>query len=318
LTRGIPRPMPGPESLPADPEADYDLLEQQADALLSGERSFLANTSNFAAFVYTSLPRVNWAGFYFPHPDALVLGPFGGRPACTRLPSGRGVCGKAFQSGRTVIVDDVSRFADHIVCDSASQSEIVIPLLKNGGIYGVFDIDAPVKARFTERDREGIERLVQRFLDCTAIPEQFRGHLDGGTHVGERIDIQTCRDHHVVLQYLIDDINEAQTPAKLNELLFRFRSVLLTHLRLEDGWLYPRLQASENVFIREKATRYRDQMGGLRGQFMDMWRRWSPDGAIAGDEAGFRNDWGAFAAAFEQRVHAEDSDLYAAAESDIN
>ena len=316
MKRGIPRPMP--ESSPAAGEADYDLLEQQVDALLAGERSFLANTSNFAAFMYTSLPQVNWAGFYFPHPGALVLGPFGGRPACTRLPSGRGVCGKAFETGRTVIVDDVSKFADHIVCDSASQSELVVPLLKNDGIYGVFDIDAPVKMRFTERDRDGIERLVLRFLDRTPIPEQFRVHLEGTAHIAERIDIQTCRDHHVVLQYLIDDINEAKTPQKLGELLFRFKSVLLTHLRLEDGWLYPRLQESENVFIREKALRYHDQMGGLRRQFMTMWRRWSAEGAIEKDEPAFRKEWTAFAVAFEQRVHAEDGDLYAAAEADIS
>lgn len=143
----------------------YDLLERQVRELLSGESDFVANAANFAAFVYHELPQVNWAGFYFIAPsNELLLGPFCGRPACTRLPSGRGVCGAAFTRAASVVVDDVRAFADHIVCDSASRSEIVVPLFRaDGTIYGVFDVDSPETGRFAEGDREGIERLVNAF-----------------------------------------------------------------------------------------------------------------------------------------------------------
>jgi L-methionine (R)-S-oxide reductase len=144
---------------------DYDLLVAQVTALLADENDFIANAANFAAFIYHEVPDVNWAGFYFPVPSGeLVLGPFNGRPACTRLPRGRGVCGAAFTSGETIVVDDVHAFADHIVCDSASASEIVVPLRSGERITGVFDIDSPRVARFTAQDRRGIERLVQAFL----------------------------------------------------------------------------------------------------------------------------------------------------------
>jgi GAF domain-containing protein len=152
---------------------DYGLLEQQAASLLEDERDFIANAANFAAFVYGSLPLINWAGFYFPDERGLVLGPFGGKPACTRLPAGRGVCGRSFETAETVIVDDVNAFTDHIVCDSASQSEIVIPLRKGDTIYGVFDIDSPLTARFSEADAAGLERLVARFMEFTPIPERY-------------------------------------------------------------------------------------------------------------------------------------------------
>lgn len=144
---------------------DYDLLAAQAQNLLAGEPSFLANAANFASFVYHELPELNWAGFYFVEENGdLVLGPFNGRPACTRLPQGRGVCGSAFTRNETVVVRDVHAFADHIVCDSASQSEIVVPLQDGDRVYGVFDIDSPVTGRFSDRDRAGIERLVEVFL----------------------------------------------------------------------------------------------------------------------------------------------------------
>jgi len=148
---------------------DYALLEQQVVALLADERDVIANCANFAAFIYHEVPVLNWAGFYFPAPFGLVLGPFAGRPACTRLPTGKGVCGAAFESGRTQVVPDVDAFADHIVCDSASKSEIVIPLIVDGKKLGVFDIDAPVLDRFSETDREGLERLVARFLEATPL-----------------------------------------------------------------------------------------------------------------------------------------------------
>ncbi len=147
---------------------NYDLLVAQVTALLADETDFIANAANFAAFIYTEVPELNWAGFYFPAPSGdLVLGPFNGRPACTRLPKGRGVCGAAFTSGETVVVDDVHAFADHIVCDSASLSEIVVPLRSGNEITGVFDIDSPRVARFTAEDHAGIERLVQVFLNAS-------------------------------------------------------------------------------------------------------------------------------------------------------
>jgi L-methionine (R)-S-oxide reductase len=143
----------------------YELLEQQVRALLAGESDFVANAGNFAAFLYHELPDVNWAGFYLAMPEGLVLGPFAGRPACTRLPPGRGVCGAAAARRATVVVDDVEAFPDHIVCDTASRSEIVVPLLVAGEFFGVFDCDSPIRARFTENDREGIERLVRAFSE---------------------------------------------------------------------------------------------------------------------------------------------------------
>jgi L-methionine (R)-S-oxide reductase len=147
---------------------DYDLLVAQITALLGDERDFIANAANFAAFIYNEVPELNWAGFYFAAPSGdLVLGPFNGRPACTRLAKGRGVCGAAFALGETVVVDDVHAFADHIVCDSASASEIVVPLRSGNEITGVFDVDSPRVARFTAEDRAGIERLVQVFLNAS-------------------------------------------------------------------------------------------------------------------------------------------------------
>jgi L-asparaginase II/putative methionine-R-sulfoxide reductase with GAF domain len=142
----------------------YDLLERQVRALLDGERNAVANAANFAAFVYQEVPDLNWAGFYFAEPSGdLVLGPFGGPPACTRLPHGRGVCGAAFLRRGTVVVDDVAAFEDHIVCDSASRSEMVVPFFSRGAVAGVFDVDSPRIARFNSADRAGIERLVAAF-----------------------------------------------------------------------------------------------------------------------------------------------------------
>jgi L-methionine (R)-S-oxide reductase len=144
---------------------DYELLLAQADALLADEDDFIANAANFAAFVYHEIPQINWAGFYFPTPSGeLVLGPFNGRPACTRLPKGRGVCGSAFGCGQVVVIDDVHQFPDHIECDRASASEMVVPLMGHNGPFGVFDLDSPVLARFTAADQTGIVRLVERFV----------------------------------------------------------------------------------------------------------------------------------------------------------
>jgi GAF domain-containing protein len=144
----------------------FDRLEQQVRALFDGESDFVANAGNFAALIYDELPDVNWAGFYLATPSGeLLLGPFAGRPACTRIPHGRGVCGAAATKRATLVVDDVDAFADHIVCDSASRSEIVLPILRDGELFGVFDVDSPVVARFTAGDRAGLERLVRAFSE---------------------------------------------------------------------------------------------------------------------------------------------------------
>ena len=156
---------------------DYALLEAQLVALLAGELDELANFANFASFMYHEIPDLNWAGFYFADETGeLVLGPFNGRPACTRLPAGRGVCGAAFTSGETTVVDDVHAFADHIVCDSASASEIVVPLRDAHGIYGVFDIDSPNGARFGAADRVGIESLISVLERRVPVRPSFLGH----------------------------------------------------------------------------------------------------------------------------------------------
>jgi L-methionine (R)-S-oxide reductase len=149
--------------------ADYDQLERQVRELLAGETDFVANAGNFAALVYHELPGVNWAGFYLAAPSGeLVLGPFAGRPACTRLPAGRGVCGAAATKRATLVVDDVGAFADHIVCDTASRSEIAVPLVRGERLWGVFDCDSPMLARFEEEDRAGIERLVRAFSEVVS------------------------------------------------------------------------------------------------------------------------------------------------------
>ena len=141
----------------------YQLLLQQAQALLEAERDPVANMANLAAVLYQGLPQINWAGFYLHKSGELVLGPFQGKPACVRIGWGKGVCGTAAAQQRTVLVPDVHLFAGHIACDSASESEIVIPIFKNGVVWGVLDIDAPVKNRFDETDRVHLEQLARRF-----------------------------------------------------------------------------------------------------------------------------------------------------------
>lgn len=298
--------------------ADYDMLERQVASLLEDERDFIANAANFSALVYTMLPVVNWAGFYFPDEHGLVLGPFGGKPACTRLPKGQGVCNRSFEQGESVIVDDVNAFPGHIACDSASRSEMVVPLLSGDSVYGVFDIDSPVPGRFTEADKRGVERLVAQFMKATPVPERYRTGRKTGSRINERIDVQTCRDHHVVLRYLVEDLGNAATrPQIAQALLSRVRNVLLAHLKLEDDHLYPHLQQSSNEIVRGKAERYRLEMGGLRRQFSDLWDRWSPDGAIASDSGKFHNEWLSFQRALLARIDSEDSDLYVAVDAEL-
>src|SRR6516164_4434100 len=130
----------------------YDLLDRQLKGLLASGSDFIASAANFSAFIYHELPEINWAGFYFAQPSGeLLLGPFCGRPACARLPAGRGVCGIAAKQRATIVVD-VSRFADHIACDSLSRSELVVPVFLKNDLYGVFDCDSPQVERFSDAD----------------------------------------------------------------------------------------------------------------------------------------------------------------------
>ena len=145
---------------------DYGLLLAQAQALLADEVDPIANAANLASLIFHSVDDLNWAGFYFLKEGELVLGPFAGQLACTRIAVGKGVCGTAFESNKTLVVDDVHEFAGHIACDAASESEIVVPfqctkaLQKQGGYAGVLDIDSPVKGRFTDIEKDLFESLV--------------------------------------------------------------------------------------------------------------------------------------------------------------
>ena len=135
-------------------------LAKELDALLTGETDPVANAANAAAALYHSLPRLNWAGFYFLRDDTLVLGPFQGRPACVRIALGAGVCGTAARDRRSVLVPDVAAFPGHIACDTASRSELVVPLIDGGRLLGVLDLDSPDLARFDAQDQAGCENLA--------------------------------------------------------------------------------------------------------------------------------------------------------------
>lgn len=151
-----------------DKVAFYDELAQQLEGLLSGERDAIANAANTAALLFTTLPDLNWAGFYFLRsPDELVLGPFQGNPACVRIAVGRGVCGTAVAQRRTMLVEDVHAFGDHIACDAASRSEVVVPLIRDGRIFGVLDLDSPLLARFDRDDQRGIEAVAQIYAKAS-------------------------------------------------------------------------------------------------------------------------------------------------------
>ena len=145
----------------------YDLLSAQLESLLADERDFIANAAQFSAFLASQLDDLNWAGFYLNRHEELVLGPFQGQIACVRIPFGRGVCGTAAATRQTQRVEDVYAFAGHIACDSASNSELVVPLVKDGRLIGVLDLDSPKLARFTEHDQAGIEALAAIFLRLT-------------------------------------------------------------------------------------------------------------------------------------------------------
>jgi L-methionine (R)-S-oxide reductase len=142
----------------------YRDLARQLASLIEGEPDRVANAANMAALLYHSLPELNWAGFYFAQGRELVLGPFQGQPACVRIPWGNGVCGTAASRGETVLVPDVHAFPGHIACDPVSQSELVVPLIEDGRVTGVLDLDSPRLSRFDDEDRLGCEHLVQVFL----------------------------------------------------------------------------------------------------------------------------------------------------------
>ncbi|PNA90313.1 MULTISPECIES: GAF domain-containing protein [unclassified Pseudomonas] len=145
----------------------YHLLAAQVQALFADERDFIANAAQFSAFLYNQVDDLNWAGFYLNRNEQLVLGPFQGQVACVRIPFGKGVCGAAAATRQTQRVEDVHAFPGHIACDSASNSELVIPLVKAGRLIGVLDLDSPKVGRFSEADQVGLERLAAIFLELT-------------------------------------------------------------------------------------------------------------------------------------------------------
>ncbi len=142
---------------------DYRELVQQAEGLMSGQRHRIANAANLSALIFEALPEINWVGFYFLEGDELIVGPFQGRPACVSIPIGRGVCGTAAATRSTQRVEDVHAFEGHIACDPASRSEVVVPLIVDGQLIGVLDIDSPVKDRFSDEDQAGLEALAAAY-----------------------------------------------------------------------------------------------------------------------------------------------------------
>ncbi|HEY2000467.1 GAF domain-containing protein [Paraburkholderia sp.] len=146
--------------------AQYEELAAQARSLMADETDWIANAANFASLVFNSLPGLNWAGFYFYDGTELVVGPFQGKPACVRIALGKGVCGTAAQTRVTQVVRDVHEFPGHIACDSASQSEVVVPLIAaDGSLIGVWDVDSPLLARFDDEDAKGMEALCKVFVE---------------------------------------------------------------------------------------------------------------------------------------------------------
>ncbi len=155
----------------SDKAGAYERLARKLRALIAGQTDFLANISNFAALLFNDLPHLNWAGFYLLRDTDLVLGPFQGKPACACIALGDGVCGTAALRRAAVLVPDVHAFPGHIVCDEASQSEMVLPVFKDGSLVGVLDLDSPRRGRFDESDREQIEQLLRQLMEGTVVPE---------------------------------------------------------------------------------------------------------------------------------------------------
>jgi GAF domain-containing protein len=148
----------------------YSSLAAQLRSLLADERDFIANAGNLASLLYHSLPDLNWAGFYLLKEGELVLGPFQGKPACVRIGIGKGVCGTAAAQQQTILVENVHEFPGHIACDSASNSEIVVPLIDHDRLIGVLDLDSPSFARFDDYDAQGLNNLAEIFIERSHIP----------------------------------------------------------------------------------------------------------------------------------------------------
>ena len=153
------------QTLSGSKPEQYAQLAEQARALLHGESDRIANAANLSALIYHALPNLNWAGFYFFDGTELVVGPFQGLPACVRIPLDKGVCGAAATTRQTQRIDDVHAFPGHIACDSASNSELVVPLVHDGALVGVLDLDSPVHARFGVEDQEGLETIARLFVE---------------------------------------------------------------------------------------------------------------------------------------------------------
>jgi L-methionine (R)-S-oxide reductase len=158
-----------PKSATTDKATLYTALAGDLRALLHGERDLIANAANLSSLVYHTLPDLNWAGFYLLKAGELVLGPFQGKPACVRIGIGKGVCGTAAARRTSIVVPDVDAFPGHIACDSASRSELVVPIVKDGQLIGVLDMDSPSLARFDDVDRDGCEALVRIFVESTDV-----------------------------------------------------------------------------------------------------------------------------------------------------
>lgn len=153
------------ETYPNSKPEMYDLLKKQLAALMEGETHPLPHLSNMAALLGGALEDINWVGFYLMTDGDLLLGPFQGKPACIRIPVGKGVCGTAVNQNKTQLVEDVHQFPGHIACDSASNSEIVVPIRAKGTIVGVLDIDSPRYSRFDAQDKQGLEEMVQMLAE---------------------------------------------------------------------------------------------------------------------------------------------------------
>ncbi|UYG05657.1 GAF domain-containing protein [Halomonas sp. LR3S48] len=150
---------------------DYSLLARQLEALLD-DSDWLVNAAQTSAFIMQQVPELNWAGFYLQRqPELLTLGPFQGKPACNPIPFAKGVCGAAARSRRTQRIDDVHAVADHIACDAASNAELVVPIVREGALWGVLDLDSPQPGRFDESDQAGIEALMRVFVARTDLPD---------------------------------------------------------------------------------------------------------------------------------------------------
>lgn len=158
---------------PEDMEEFYELVKLQVQGLTEDVPYFIANMSNISALLNDALDNINWVGFYFMKNGKLVLGPFQGKPACIEIEIGRGVCGTAVKEDQIQLIQDVHQFPGHIACDSASNSEIVIPMHVNGNIVGVLDIDSPMIGRFTEADQDGLKNIVEMIESMEWFREAF-------------------------------------------------------------------------------------------------------------------------------------------------